>query len=293
MLLSWTLLKPCSFFPPLIKMKRVKELSAGGGGGGGGWVGGWKGERGFFEPTATVSSLTSGSTNFIEVKDSNYGWTQVGKILCPKVTWSPFVKKRNVTGGQTMASALKTFPDDSNLICWARLSPLHLHSSFRPCLGIALNDHLSSQTEMSVFSRILMDLSEKKNTYDFLSCTPNTQIHQYMYFQVYKTKSVLQVCSSNYIHCKYAAVYTAGCITSCRLQSPFLVLTSRVSDPIIWANKAQWWWKQVNVSYSTNSVKIGTEKAFLLVPKIKDPRIPGAQEGCRERKNGFNGNCSH
>ena len=30
MLLSWTLLKPCSFFPPLINMKRVKELSAGG-----------------------------------------------------------------------------------------------------------------------------------------------------------------------------------------------------------------------------------------------------------------------
>ena len=49
-----------------------------------------------------------------------------------------------------------------------------------------------------------MDLSEKRTPIIFYS---NTQIQQYMYFQVYMAKPVLQVCS-NYIHCKYAAIYS-------------------------------------------------------------------------------------
>ena len=45
---------------------------------------------------------------------------------------------------------------DSNLICCARLSPLHLHSSFFPCLGIAASNHhhLSTRFKMLAFSRI-------------------------------------------------------------------------------------------------------------------------------------------
>ena len=46
------------------------------------------------------------------------------KIFCPKVP--PFVKLRNVTGDvQTIAVALKIFPDHFNLICCAPLSTLY------------------------------------------------------------------------------------------------------------------------------------------------------------------------
>ena len=55
------------------------------------------------------------------------------KIFCPKVP--PFVKLRNVTGDvQTIAVALKIFPDHFNLICCAPLSTLY--TIFHNCYSI-------------------------------------------------------------------------------------------------------------------------------------------------------------
>ena len=55
------------------------------------------------------------------------------KIFCPKVP--PFVKLRNVTGDvQTIAVALKIFPDHFNLICCAPLSTLY--TIFHNCYSL-------------------------------------------------------------------------------------------------------------------------------------------------------------
>ena len=128
---------------------------------------------------------------------------------------------------------------DSHLICCARLSPLHLHSSFFPCLGIAASNHhhLSTRFKMLGSSSIC---HQRKEMFYLLSLLQYCR--SLVFFVCFFNKNTAILVCILFIGrsmCGLSNHLLACCITGWRLKSPFLVVGCRVSDPIIQANKAQ------------------------------------------------------
>ena len=137
---------------------------------------------------------------------------------------------------------------DSNLICCARLSPLHLHSSFFPCLGIAASNHHHLSTRFKMLGSSSICHQRKEMFFFFfpfyIIVGPLVYI---MIFTRLKIENIMSTNSPIFVcvlfigrsMCGLSNHLLACCITGWRLKSPFLVVGCRVSDPIIQANKAQ------------------------------------------------------